>query len=107
MLTAAMPRLAPARRTWVALQRGPIVYCLEGVDNDGQVRNLALPRDAKLSASFEKDLLRGVEVVRGAPKKPARCRKAAGPAPARTPTEILVTNSSPPSHYQNKAPGPC
>ena len=24
----------------VALQRGPVVYCLEGVDNDGQVRNL-------------------------------------------------------------------
>jgi DUF1680 family protein len=49
----------------VALQRGPVVYCLEGVDNDGQVRNLVLPRDAKLSATFEKDLLRGVSVVRG------------------------------------------
>ena len=24
----------------VALQRGPVVYCLEGVDNEGQVRNL-------------------------------------------------------------------
>jgi DUF1680 family protein len=49
----------------VALQRGPIVYCLEGADNDGQVRNLVLPKDAPLTASFEKDLLRGVEVVRG------------------------------------------
>jgi DUF1680 family protein len=49
----------------VALMRGPIVYCLEGVDNGGQVRNLCLPRDAKLSATFEKDLLRGVVVVRG------------------------------------------
>jgi DUF1680 family protein len=49
----------------VALQRGPIVYCLEGVDNGGRVRNLCLPRDAKLTAAFEKDLLRGVVVVRG------------------------------------------
>jgi DUF1680 family protein len=49
----------------VALMRGPIVYCLEGVDNDGQVRNLCLPREAKLTATLEKDLLRGVVVIRG------------------------------------------
>src|SRR5205823_936907 len=49
----------------VALQRGPVVYCLEGVDNDGQVRNLCLPRDSRLTASFEKDLLGGVVVIRG------------------------------------------
>jgi uncharacterized protein len=49
----------------VALQRGPVVYCLEGTDNGGQVRNLSLPRDAKLSANFEKELLGGVVVVRG------------------------------------------
>jgi DUF1680 family protein len=49
----------------VAIQRGPIVYCLEGVDNDGRARNLVLPKDAKLEAKFEKDLLRGVTVVRG------------------------------------------
>lgn len=49
----------------VALQRGPVVYCLEGVDNDGQVRNLVLPPEAKLTAAFEPDLLGGVTVVRG------------------------------------------
>jgi DUF1680 family protein len=49
----------------VALQRGPIVYCLEGVDNGGQPRSFVLPKTAKLTASFEKDLLGGVEVVRG------------------------------------------
>ena len=30
----------------VAIQRGPIVYCLEGVDNDGRALNLILPDDA-------------------------------------------------------------
>jgi DUF1680 family protein len=48
-----------------ALQRGPVVYCLEGVDNGGQVRNLTLPKDASLTESFEKDLLGCVVVVRG------------------------------------------
>jgi hypothetical protein len=49
----------------VALQRGPVVYCLEGVDNAGSVRNLVPPREAPLTASFVKDLLGGVVVVRG------------------------------------------
>jgi DUF1680 family protein len=49
----------------VALQRGPLVYCLEGVDNAGSVRNLCVPRENKLSASFEKDLLGGVVLVQG------------------------------------------
>jgi DUF1680 family protein len=49
----------------VAIQRGPVVYCLEGVDNDGKVRHLCLPKDAELSANFEKDLLKGVVVVHG------------------------------------------
>ncbi len=49
----------------VALQRGPIVYCLEGVDNGGSVRDIALPPDAKLEAHFEPDLLGRVAVLRG------------------------------------------
>jgi hypothetical protein len=49
----------------VALQRGPVVFCLEGVDNDGHVRNLCLPQKSPLSATFEKDLLGGVVTVHG------------------------------------------
>jgi hypothetical protein len=49
----------------VALQRGPVVYCLEGADNPAGVRNLCLPRTSKLSAHFEKDLLGGIAVVTG------------------------------------------
>jgi hypothetical protein len=49
----------------VAIQRGPVVYCLEGVDNDRKVRTLCLAKDAALSATFEKELLRGVVVIRG------------------------------------------
>ncbi len=49
----------------VALQRGPIVYCLEGTDNGGRVRHLTLPRNAELHAEHRPDLLGGVTVIRG------------------------------------------
>lgn len=49
----------------IALQRGPVVYCLEGVDNNGKVRNLAIPRDAEIVAEHRGDLLSGVTVLRG------------------------------------------
>ncbi|MHB1036806.1 MAG: glycoside hydrolase family 127 protein [Pirellulales bacterium] len=52
----------------VALQRGPIVYCLEGVDNSGGVRGAVLARDPKLVAEHRGDLLGGVTVVKGAAK---------------------------------------
>ncbi|MDB5231777.1 MAG: glycoside hydrolase family protein [Chitinophagaceae bacterium] len=38
----------------VALQRGPLVYCVEGSDNDGEAWNLILPANAILSAGEKK-----------------------------------------------------
>jgi hypothetical protein len=50
----------------VALERGPIVFCLEGVDNkEGRVVNLIVPDDAIVTTSFRNDLLGGVQVVSG------------------------------------------
>jgi len=50
----------------VAIQRGPIVYAVEGVDYaDHTVRDLMLPDEAQLSAEFEPNLLNGVAVVKG------------------------------------------
>jgi hypothetical protein len=49
----------------VALQRGPLVYCLEWVDNDGQVLNLVIPDDAKFKTEQRSDLLNGVTVITG------------------------------------------
>ncbi len=56
----------------VALQRGPVVFCLEGTDNDGHVRNLVLPADQPLTAHFEKALLGGVEVIEGEARRASR-----------------------------------
>lgn len=50
----------------VALQRGPLVFCAEWPDNpEGRVRNLLLPDDAPLTAEFARDLLNGVEIIKG------------------------------------------
>jgi DUF1680 family protein len=47
----------------VALQRGPLLYALEGIDHAGSLAGLALPGDAALRHEFRADLLGGVEVV--------------------------------------------
>ncbi|HCM73771.1 MAG TPA: glycoside hydrolase family 127 protein [Fimbriimonadaceae bacterium] len=44
----------------VAIQRGPIVYCAEGVDNANSVRTFMLPDDAELKVVKQPDLLGGV-----------------------------------------------
>jgi uncharacterized protein len=49
----------------VAIQRGPLVYCLEAVDNGGHVRNLVIPPETRLSAQHRADLLGGVTVIQG------------------------------------------
>ncbi len=60
----AHPQVA-ANRGCVALQRGPVIYCLEGVDNGDNLHLVALPRTATLEAQFEKDLLGGGVTIHG------------------------------------------
>jgi uncharacterized protein len=47
----------------VALQRGPLVYCLESVDNGQHLNAIRLPRTAQLTSSCEPDLLGGVTTL--------------------------------------------
>jgi uncharacterized protein len=53
----------------VALTRGPLVYCVEGVDNAGPLDALALSRDAALEPGQQADLP-GIVVLRGAGLRP-------------------------------------
>ncbi|MBA3685767.1 MAG: glycoside hydrolase family 127 protein [Planctomycetes bacterium] len=48
----------------VALVRGPILYCLEGVDNGPWLNDLTVPRSAEIRAEQRDDLLGGVVVLR-------------------------------------------
>ncbi len=54
-----------ADRGRVALQRGPVVFCLEAPDNEGRVLNLIIPDNAELKAEFKPDLLNGVMTITG------------------------------------------
>jgi DUF1680 family protein len=49
----------------IALQRGPLVYCLEGCDQPEPLASLSIPPAGKLEAVKADDLLGGVVVIRG------------------------------------------
>lgn len=49
----------------VALQRGPLVYCIEQADNTLPVTSMFLPENRTLMVDFERDLLNGVSAVSG------------------------------------------
>ncbi|MCC7207609.1 MAG: glycoside hydrolase family 127 protein [Anaerolineae bacterium] len=60
----ASPHVA-ANRGRVALQRGPLVFCLESADNGDDLDQIILPRDAELEAAFEPGLLGGTVAITG------------------------------------------
>ncbi|MEZ4666401.1 MAG: glycoside hydrolase family 127 protein [Anaerolineae bacterium] len=53
----------------IALQRGPVVYCLEQVDNGAQLANVTIPRESKLSVTMESTLFGGIAVIKGEAKR--------------------------------------
>ena len=60
-------------RGMLAMERGPIVYCLEGIDQpDSVVFNKFIPADAKIGATFDANLLKGVMVLSGTAKEVAQ-----------------------------------
>jgi hypothetical protein len=54
-----------ANRDRVALQRGPLVYCVEGVDNGGKAMNLIVPDGVLFTSQYNADLLGGVVTLQG------------------------------------------
>lgn len=64
-----------ARRVWahqnvredagkVAVQRGPIIYCIEEADNGSDLHRVLLPRDSEFTETFEPELLDGMVTLR-------------------------------------------
>jgi uncharacterized protein len=50
----------------VAIQRGPMVYCFEAVDNVEGVQDIVLGKNPNFRAEHRNDLLGGVTVIKGA-----------------------------------------
>jgi len=57
--------MVESNRGRLAIERGPIVYCLEAVDNGGHVQNIWMRQDVKFTAERRDGLLGGVTVIRG------------------------------------------
>ncbi len=49
----------------IALQRGPVVYCFESVDNGPKILKRKVPKNALFVPKYEPDLLEGVVVLKG------------------------------------------
>lgn len=64
----------------LALQRGPLVYAVEGIDHGGSLAGLRLPVDGRLSAAWRPDLLGGIVVVTGRAERVAEDGSTAGQA---------------------------
>jgi DUF1680 family protein len=47
----------------VALQRGPLIYCAEWMDNHGKTSNIILPKGTDFTAKFASGLLNGIVVL--------------------------------------------
>jgi len=53
----------------VAIERGPLVYCFEAVDNQGKVLGRQIPDDMVFEAVFMPKLLGGVIILQGQNKR--------------------------------------
>lgn len=105
-------RVAASRRVFadlgrVALQRGPIIYCLEAADNNGSTRSLAIPREARLDVEYRPDLLGGVSVIKtsGLTIAPGVTDDSLYHAPAEVKTHPAEIVAVPYYAWDNRSPG--
>jgi hypothetical protein len=52
----------------VAIERGPLVYCFEAVDNSGHALDRSIPDNMEFEAVFQPELLGGINLLRGPTK---------------------------------------
>jgi DUF1680 family protein len=91
----------------VALQRGPMVYCLEQKDNGVELREVTLPAKAAFKPVFLKDQMSGVVVLRGKSlrRRPQDWAGGALYSPAPTARRTVTLTAVPYCVWGNRAPG--
>ena len=58
----------------VAVERGPVVYCVEGADHDGKVLDLYLEDDVELTPKHRPDVLGGITMLTGTAQRARRAQ---------------------------------
>lgn len=92
----------------VALQRGPLVYCLEQCDNAAPVRAVTLPDASPLIARYRPEVLGGAVVLEGAAQAPAATgwnHRLYRTVP-ETRTRAVKFTAVPYCLWDNRGPGP-
>jgi Beta-L-arabinofuranosidase, GH127 len=93
-----------------ALRRGPLIYCVEEVDNPGgPVRALALPRSASLDAAWRKGRFGGAMILTASRKRLVPGAQAAGSLySTEPPTAQDASLVALPYHlWANRTPASC
>jgi DUF1680 family protein len=89
----------------LAIQRGPLIYCLEGCDQSESISSLYLPAQAELKAERRRDLFNGIMVVKGNAEQldlsPERPSLYYHPKPAKSVAIMAVPYYA----WDNRAPG--
>jgi DUF1680 family protein len=90
----------------VALVRGPVVYCLEEVDNGPCLNDVALPRGARLAVRRDRAVFGGVPVITaaGRRRRPGPWRNALY-RPAGSATEPARLKAVPYALWAHRRPG--
>ena len=76
-----------ANRGRIAIERGPLVYCVEGADHGGKALDLFLKDDVTLTPEHREDHLGGVTVLTGQARR--ACRASDG-SPTSEPQQITM-----------------
>jgi DUF1680 family protein len=90
----------------LAIERGPLVYCMEGCDQPADLSSLYLPRDAELKAEEHKDLLGGIVVVKGLAKSTPELEWTKALYQAVAPARQVAIQAIPYYAWDNRKSGP-
>lgn len=77
----------------LAVRRGPLVYCMEGVDQAVPLGEVVVPRDAILKPNYRKDVLGGIVTLDGIGQRAAEAdwdKTLYRPAPTATPVAVRL-----------------
>jgi len=90
----------------VALQRGPLVFCLEEADNGTNLNDLVLDRRTKLETTFHPRLLGGIPVITGkARRRTPDGWRGALYRPAGSRSRTVLFKAIPYFAWANRRPG--
>jgi uncharacterized protein len=93
----------------IALQRGPVIYCLEEADNGKRLANVTIPREARLMAAQDHHLFNGIGAITGDALRlePATWAGGLYQPQSRTPMQAapFTFKAIPYAYWANRAPG--